>query len=126
MRLREATVVLAFGAGLLTMIGCANNGQDRHAGHGEDVHATGEHPAPAEVGMAKAGTAQTTCPVMGDAINKNIYADHMGKRVYFCCNACPAEFKKDPMKYIKKLEDSGVVLEKVAGEAADSPHGAGM
>lgn len=55
---------------------------------------------------------QTTCPVMGAAINKNIYVDHNGKRVYFCCNACPAAFKKDPEKYIKKLEGEGVVLEK--------------
>ncbi|MHC4914717.1 MAG: YHS domain-containing protein [Planctomycetota bacterium] len=56
---------------------------------------------------------QTTCPLMGGKINKEIYADHEGKRVYFCCKGCIPAFKKDPAKYVKKLEDSGVVLDKV-------------
>ena len=59
-----------------------------------------------------AASAQTTCPVMGNKIVKTIHGDHMGKRVYLCCQACIGIFNKDPMKYIKKLEDAGVVLEK--------------
>ena len=57
--------------------------------------------------------AQETCPLMGGKINKNIYVDHGGKRVYFCCQGCVAPFKKDPDKYVKKLESEGVELEKV-------------
>ena len=57
-------------------------------------------------------TPQTTCPVMGGPINKKIFVDYQGKRVYFCCSDCPAEFNKDPGKYVKKLEDAGVTLEK--------------
>lgn len=71
--------------------------------------------------------SQTTCPVMGGKINKDIYSDYEGKRVYFCCTSCLPEFKKDPAKYIKKLEEQGVVLEKVPGEGkkreAASPAG---
>ena len=59
---------------------------------------------------AVAGT-QTTCPIMGNKINKEIYEDHKGKRVYFCCQACSAKFKADPDKYMKKLADEGVTLE---------------
>ena len=55
---------------------------------------------------------QTHCPVMGDPINKNIYLDYKGYRIYFCCKACPEDFKKNPEKYMKKLRDSGVTLEK--------------
>ena len=51
---------------------------------------------------------QTNCPVMGGEINKEIYADHDGKRVYFCCSMCIDTFKKDPAKYLKKLADDGV------------------
>ena len=58
------------------------------------------------------GGPQTTCPVMGGKIDKNVYADYQGKRIYFCCSGCPADFKKDPDKYMKKLEEQGVVLEK--------------
>ncbi len=62
---------------------------------------------------AAAGKPQTTCPVMGGAIDKNIYLDYQGQRIYFCCPACIPEFKKDPAKYVKKLEAQGVQLEPV-------------
>ncbi len=54
---------------------------------------------------------QTTCPVLAGNIDKNVYADYKGKRIYFCCQGCDAEFKKDPDKYMKKLEEQGVTLE---------------
>lgn len=54
---------------------------------------------------------QSTCPVMGGAVNKSIYVDHNGKRVYLCCNACVSTFKADPDKYVKQLTDAGVQLE---------------
>lgn len=61
------------------------------------------------VGYALAG--QTTCPVLGGKIDKEIYTDFEGKRIYFCCKGCIAVFQKDPAKYIKKLENEGVSLE---------------
>lgn len=56
---------------------------------------------------ASTHTAQRTCPVMGGDINKDIYADHDGKRVYFCCKECIAEFKKNPQAYLDTLEKRG-------------------
>lgn len=51
------------------------------------------------------GIMQEKCPVMGDPItNRNFFTDYQGKRIYFCCAACPEEFKKDPGKYLKKLD----------------------
>ena len=70
-----------------------------------------EPTAPAST-VEKFTKAQTTCPVMGNTIDKSLYADHEGKRVYFCCGMCIGEFKKDPGKYIRKLEDEGVTVEK--------------
>ena len=46
---------------------------------------------------------QTTCPVMGGAINKAIFVEYQGKKVYFCCAGCPEQFKADPAKYLAKL-----------------------
>jgi len=57
--------------------------------------------------------AQTTCPVMGGPINKELYADYKGERVYFCCMACPPQFAKDPEKYINKLKEMGQEPEKI-------------
>ncbi len=63
-------------------------------------------------GFSAEGKAQTKCPVMGWDIDKSKYADYKGNRIYFCCAGCPEDFKKDPEKYMKKLKESGVVLEK--------------
>ena len=52
-----------------------------------------------------AGIKQKLCPVMGNPINKDIYLDYQGRRIYFCCNMCPDVFKKDPEKYLKKLDE---------------------
>jgi YHS domain-containing protein len=47
---------------------------------------------------------QTTCPVMaGNKINKNIFVEYKGKKVYFCCLDCKGKFEQDPEKYISKL-----------------------
>jgi YHS domain-containing protein len=46
---------------------------------------------------------QTTCPVMGGAINKDIFVEYQGKKVYFCCKECLDVFKANPEKYISKL-----------------------
>ncbi len=61
------------------------------------------------------GQGQLLCPVMASPINRNIYVDYQGKRIYFCCAGCPEEFRKDPAKYMKNLE--GVRLDTVPTEA---------
>jgi YHS domain-containing protein len=49
-------------------------------------------------------TEQTVCPVMaGNPIDKNVFVEYKGKKVYFCCESCKADFGKDPEKYIKDL-----------------------
>jgi len=54
---------------------------------------------------------QTTCPVLAGDIDRSVYVDYQGKRIYFCCKGCDAEFKKNPEKYIKKLQEEGATLE---------------
>jgi len=46
---------------------------------------------------------QTTCPVMGRPIDKSLYVDVNGKRVYVCCQGCIAAVKADPDKYLAKI-----------------------
>ena len=59
-----------------------------------------------------AAAPQTSCPVLGGNISKKIYADYKGQRVYFCCQGCDAEFKKNPEKYLQKMKEQGVTPEK--------------
>ena len=56
----------------------------------------------ADAAVAAVGE-QTTCPVMGGAINKDIFTEYKGKKVYFCCAGCDGKFKADPEKYLSKL-----------------------
>jgi YHS domain-containing protein len=46
---------------------------------------------------------QTTCPIMGIAIDKNVYTEYQGKKVYFCCAGCETPFLDNPEKYVSKL-----------------------
>ncbi|MBN1576791.1 MAG: hypothetical protein JW913_09580 [Chitinispirillaceae bacterium] len=59
---------------------------------------------------------QTTCPVTGDPIDKKLYVDYQGKRIYVCCSQCIASVKKDPEKYIKKLESEGQSVKVIGKE----------
>lgn len=49
------------------------------------------------------------CPVTGEKIDKNseVTYEYKGKIYSFCCQACIAEFKKNPEKYIEKMKKAG-------------------
>jgi YHS domain-containing protein len=63
-------------------------------------------------GLAAEAKPQTVCPVLGGNIDKQVYVDYQGKRIYFCCQGCDAEFQKDPEKYMTKIQEQGITLEK--------------
>jgi len=65
------------------------------------------------VTLAKTPVAQSVCPVMGGPINRELFVDAGGKRIYVCCSGCIEKVKADPATYITKLEQQGVTLEKV-------------
>lgn len=46
---------------------------------------------------------QINCPVMGGPIDKSIFVEYQGKKVYFCCKSCVETFKANPEKYLAKL-----------------------
>jgi YHS domain-containing protein len=53
--------------------------------------------------IEKGFTLQNLCPVSGAAITIENSVEHDGKKVYFCCDKCPAAFTKDPAKFLSKL-----------------------
>ena len=95
---RSAVLVALVVAAAMWVTGCGKEAD--HKDHGHDKTTTESD----KTGGDK--IAQKTCPVMeGNPINKNLYVDHDGRRVYFCCDMCVDTFKKDPEKYIKKLDE---------------------
>jgi YHS domain-containing protein len=94
-------------AGLVLLGGCKKSEPASPAtpaattqGHeGQEHAAASTEPAKENVAAAE----QTTCPIMGGAIDKNIFTEYKGKKVYFCCAGCKEQFEKEPEKYIAKL-----------------------
>ncbi len=62
-----------------------------------------EKPAVQQPAKQTVAGEQTTCPVMGNPIDKSIFVEYQGKKVYFCCKGCPDVFQADPAKYLAKL-----------------------
>jgi hypothetical protein len=50
----------------------------------------------------------TTCPVSGEKLGemgKPYVFTHEGREIKLCCKDCLKDFKKDPAKYVKKIEE---------------------
>jgi len=82
-------VVIGFG-----LLGCKKKEQPASSSPAE----------PNATASAVTEVEQTTCAVMdGMKIDKNVFTEYKGKKVYFCCTDCKAKFEADPEKYIAKL-----------------------
>jgi YHS domain-containing protein len=69
----------------------------------------------------------TICVVSGEKLGemgKPVVIQHDGREVQFCCANCQKDFKKDPAKYLKKIDDAAkkpATQPSKKAEAAD-PH----
>ncbi len=95
-------------AGLVAMLAATGSMGQAMQGMTGDTAKTAAH--------AKKLKPQATCPVTGDPINKKLYVDHKGKRIYVCCPMCIDSVKKDPEKYVKKLESMGQGVETISAK----------
>jgi YHS domain-containing protein len=59
------------------------------------------------------GKPQTVDIFSGKPVNKSVYTDYNGKRIYFCCDTEKGEFLKNPEMNMKRIKDAGVVLDVV-------------
>ncbi len=86
---------------IVTLIGCKKSEPSSEA----TVEKMQEHAAMSSEPAKKTASSveQTTCPVMGNAINKDIFTEYEGKKVYFCCPPCKEKFEQAPEQYIVKL-----------------------
>lgn len=63
---------------------------------------------------------QKLCPVMGGDIDRSVFVDYQGERIYFCCAGCVETFNKDPETYVQKMKAQGIVLEQSAKPQEES------
>lgn len=108
--------LVIFMIALMALNGCKKTepeSSEDHTGHDHAMKEATETEAmdkeEAEVLIAKLSQEgkevieQTTCPVMGGKINKDVFVEYKGKKVYFCCPGCEGTFQADPEKYISNL-----------------------
>jgi len=75
-----------------------------HSHAEEQVVAAAEETAETTAVKVAGAVEQTTCPVMaGSPINKALFVEYEGKKVYFCCKGCEGTFLADPAQYVAKL-----------------------
>jgi YHS domain-containing protein len=58
---------------------------------------------PMPIKKIAAAAEQTMCPIMNMAIDKKVFIEYKGKKVYFCCPGCEDKFNEEPAKYVAKL-----------------------
>ena len=90
---QPVTVLLFAGMVLIGVVGLSSCKK-------EPEPAPPPEPAAADV---TAMVEQTVCPVMAAPINRNIFVEYKGKKVYFCCAGCEQKFNAEPEKYVAKL-----------------------
>src|SRR5512142_1342962 len=58
-----------------------------------------------------------TCIISGDKLGEMgqpfVYV-HEGREIKFCCKGCLKDFKKDPAKYVKKIDEEAAKAKKKA------------
>jgi hypothetical protein len=55
---------------------------------------------------------QSVCPVMGGKIDKKVFVDVPGYRIYACCAGCLAQIESDPEKAVAAIKAKGETPER--------------
>jgi YHS domain-containing protein len=100
----QISIGALFGAGLVVLAGCGDSHD--HSKHGHDKSAPA--PAPTEGAQAKPYPLKT-CVVSGEELGKMGEEKRIvfeGQEIKFCCPSCEKDFRKDPKKYLKMIEEA--------------------
>jgi len=90
--------------GLVALNGCKKSEPESTTNQQVSEQVMKAEPMAAEAEkMVAEAIEQKTCPIMGGPIDKNIFVEYKGKKVYFCCAGCESKFKEAPEKYLAKL-----------------------
>ncbi len=65
---------------------------------------------------------QTHCPVEGGEINRTVFVDYQGYRIYFCCPGCDEDFLKDPEEYLRRMRAEGIEPERAPAGGGGHEH----
>ena len=105
MSLTKKVCIVAVCAAIILVYGCGS----KETQQGAESKAAVEQQA--QETAAESGTQelkpQTVCPVMGGQIDKSMYVEKDGKRIYMCCEHCREGLTKNFEENVKKLAKMG-------------------
>ena len=112
MSLTKKVCIMAVCLAMALIIGCGSKeapekttsetAVEQHSA--DDGHGHSAEKAETSTGELK---PQTHCPVMGGEIDKSIFVEKDGKRIYMCCEHCREELTKNFEENVKKLAKMG-------------------
>ena len=104
-RIRRTWPMWVFGGASLLLAAWAGSAASADAG--------GSSPSAGHGGSETAESVrlQSHCPMMGGVIDREVFTDVDGKRIYFCCAACIEPFLEDAAALIAKMEDTGITFD---------------
>lgn len=86
------------------LVSCSQN-EDR-SGHDHSSH---KHSAQDDSsGSPTAVLPQKNCPIKGGEIDKEVFTDYKGQRIYYCCPGCDKKFLENPDKYLSAMKSKGI------------------
>jgi YHS domain-containing protein len=89
--------------GMFVMGGCRKKSEPTQTAQNEQALKAVEKTVEEAKEAAATVVEQKVCPIMGAPINKELYAQYKGQKVYFCCPGCKETFEKNPEQYTAKL-----------------------
>ena len=99
-----AVMALAALAVLASLSGCKEEPAAQQAQQVQQTHDQQEQASADQPVVQTASLEQETCPIMdGNPINKNLFVEYEGKKVYFCCKGCSDKFLANPDQYVAQL-----------------------
>jgi len=99
--------IITFGSNGLSLAMMYVEAEENHSAIAQADTGAHEHTPAIEAVKEAVNVGNKICPVGGEKIeekNKATY-EYEGNIYNFCCAMCIDEFKKDPQKYIKKIEE---------------------
>lgn len=61
------------------------------------------------------GKPQSIDVISGNPVNKTVYGDYSGQRVYFCCSESKVNFEMKTQAYLDAIKKRGILLEQTPG-----------
>ena len=59
------------------------------------------------------GQPQTVDVISGKPVNRMVYTDYDGERLYFCCDESKKAVQKNAQWYLQQIREKGIVLDRV-------------